>query len=70
VRWPTKPKPRYGDRRTRVRFALLPVRCDGGMTVWLERYVVDEEHMDGDAWDPPHWRCVRRFPMPKAAEGA
>jgi len=34
-----------GDRRTRTKFAWLPVQCNGDVTAWLERYTVVEEYV-------------------------
>lgn len=36
-------KPKHGDTRTVIRFALFPTRVEGDIIVWLELY---EEHQE------------------------
>lgn len=60
-------RPPIGARRTRIRFAWLPVEMDReksksypGPTpvIWLERYTVTEERQDGV--DGVRWYVVQR----------
>lgn len=51
MKWETR---YYGQRRTRTKLALWPVKCDDGMTRWLERVVVTEEYFA--SFSGPHWR--------------
>ena len=49
MRWPTN-TPKIGDARQNDYFAWLPVECQNGETVWLERYTVCETFTFGDKW--------------------
>lgn len=42
--WKRKLGPKLGDKRTLRPFAILPVKCDDGTTVWLERFEADYEY--------------------------
>lgn len=56
MRWRTKKIP-IGTSRGLWKFAWVPVECEGGVTVWLEKYYREE------VWDPygHDWRFVRAF---------
>jgi hypothetical protein len=55
----TKPAPKGGDRRRRYRFAWFPVQTDDRITVWMERYGVVEQYVEGQhhhaGYDAPEW---------------
>lgn len=59
-----KREPKIGDKRTRTRFALLPMHLlESGVVVWLEKFEVDEEYVEG-GWDEnPHWHAVAARPL-------
>lgn len=46
MRWVTKSKPLRNEERAVVRFAWLPTKLDGHITVWLERYIVIQQYDD------------------------
>lgn len=49
MKWSRKPRPKQGDRRTRLVFAWFPFRI-ADTVVWLERYTVHEEFNEY-GWD-------------------
>ena len=55
MRW--KPK-NIGDTRRRLRFALLPVRCEDGLMHWLEYVDVEEEYSQEWA-EFPYWKIKK-----------
>lgn len=70
------PRPKSGDKRTRVKFAWLPTDMQGDQTVWLEYYFIEEswrEHGETEVLGPyskiiyqgSGWRVVRLFAQPK-----
>jgi hypothetical protein len=63
MKWKTvKKQPKYGDRRTKRKFAFFPIETDYDYTVWLETYdSVQEYRWSGDiglTWDE-----VERIPL-------
>lgn len=45
MKWETpkpKPKPGHHDCRIIPKFAFFPVKCNDGITVWLEKYWVEQ----------------------------
>lgn len=36
------PRPKKGDKRTRIKFAWLPTQIGSDQTVWLENYLIEE----------------------------
>jgi hypothetical protein len=49
MKWRTRTKhvPKAGDRRRRYRFAWFPVQTDDRISVWMERYHVIEQYVEG-----------------------
>jgi len=39
--WDTKPAPEVGEKKYKVRFALLPKKTNDKKTVWFERYIAE-----------------------------
>lgn len=62
MRWRTKPASKPGDLRERIRFALWPTAMDSGETIWLERYVVEQECMSG-GYGGLGWYTRARYPL-------
>jgi hypothetical protein len=60
MRWPTKETNRDGVRRVRRRFAWRPVRCAGGLTVWLGWVWVQEVCRDRHGEIRDSWRLAGR----------
>lgn len=65
MRWKTKPKPEYGDFRTRKVFALLPTRMDDNVIVWLEQYNQREQWTEEYGRYPDYWELISRTSIEK-----
>ena len=61
MRWNRAPH-KLGDRRTRKKFAIVPVTI-GDTWVWLEHYMVVQERMKDplDEWPCHFWGFVKRY---------
>lgn len=49
-----------GTARTRIRFAWLPVRLDGGRWLWWADYVATEQLEPDYGWSAGRWVVVSR----------
>ena len=55
MKWSTK-RLEYGNKRERIIFAWFPIRCDDGMTRWLERVRVKEFYSNEGPLEFDKWR--------------
>lgn len=67
MRWLNcKKEPQYMDKRTVTKFAFVPTKV-GKYTVWLERYIIQEEYLDsavdvdGVIYPGLEWRETARW---------
>lgn len=63
MRWKLPPVPLRGDRRTRTRFAWLPVTLDDRTRVWLEWYV-ERQQWESFYEGGSGWYTIERRAMP------
>jgi len=53
MRWKGNRRPEYDEVRIVKKFALVPTRVSDGTVVWLERYLVRQQYIEGtinDFW--------------------
>jgi len=58
MKWNT---PKFNDSRIKKKFAWLPVKVEGRVTVWLEFYYVMEIYRDEDCLGDQGWNVKTRW---------
>lgn len=73
MRWSTDAL-KTGDAKWTPNFALLPVECDDGVTVWFEPYYTKLVYCTGEpdyGWGDstgPRWKVVKTLSLPPKNE--
>lgn len=64
MRWKTAkpPPPKGGDTRSRKVFAWRPTKV-GEYTVWLERYIIEEQYFQPAGGNPGWWSEKGRYTL-------